>query len=132
MTPPPPSPPLALPLIFCDALQARNVARALGGGRAGKGAFDCRARVFAIAGEPAAGGGIYGDKRHFARLVRLWAETNGIRRRDRASAAVFRSVPLRPVRASCEMPGMSRSDLRPVTVHMIAEHVVVAASRVQR
>ena len=49
---------------------------------------------------------------------------------DPDSAAVFRSVPLRPVRASCVMPAMARSDQRPVTVHMIAEHVGVSASAV--
>ncbi len=103
---------------------------ALRGGGAGEGAFDGRARVLAIAGETAAGGGIDGDKRHGGRLVRPSGETNGIRRREGDSAAVFRSVPLRPVRASCEMPAMARSDQRPVTVHMIAEHVGVSASAV--
>ena len=46
------------------------------------------------------------------------------------SSPGLRSVPLRPVRSSCEMPGMARSDQRPVTVHMIAEHVGVSASAV--
>ena len=46
------------------------------------------------------------------------------------SSPGLRSVPLRRRRALIDIAAMSRSGKRPVTVHMIAEHVGVSASAV--
>jgi LacI family transcriptional regulator len=114
-----------------SALRGRGFPPLAGRGvRSVECALDRGMRVRRVARKAATGGGIDGDETHVGTVARVARETNRKHDARRNSDAVFGRDHLRRAGGSCVMPDMARGEKRPVTVHMIAEHVGVSPSAV--